>query len=333
MIREMTKRYPILILVFGLFVFTLFGSFASAQIRSTDIVLSLSPEFPSPNQDVIATLGSFSTNLDKAYISWSINSEEISGGIGKKVFYFTTKDSGSLLSLAVSINTVDGQSIQKTITITPTDMDILWEARDSYVPPFYKGKALVGSQGIFKVVAMPNLMNQGERVSAGNLSYVWTKDGDIQSDSSGWGKNYFNLQNSYLDKENVVEVKVSDISGKATASGSIKLLTSKQKIIFYENNPSLGTKWERALSNGFKVDSEGTTLVAEPYFFSPQNINSSDLVFDWSLNKGKIQTPNSKNRLSVKSETGRTGNALIKVMVNNVKTLFQEAEKEISVQF
>jgi len=37
-----------------------------------------------PKQNVTATLGSYATNLDKAYISWSINSQEMNKGVGKK---------------------------------------------------------------------------------------------------------------------------------------------------------------------------------------------------------------------------------------------------------
>ena len=331
----MAKRYPTLILVFIfiLSIFALSGPWARAQVRGTDIVLNLTPEFPGPNQNVNAALSSFSANLDKAYVSWSINSEEKSEGVGKKTFYFTTGDSGSSLNLTATISTADGQSIQKTIKLTPAEVDMLWEAYDSYVPPFYRGKALAGSQGTFKVVAMPNLISQKEKVNMGNLSYVWTKDGDIQSNSSGWGKNYFILQNSYLDKENAVGVKISDITGNANTSGAIKLLTVKQKVIFYENNPSLGIRWEKALSNGFKINSNGETLVAEPYFFLPKNINSSGLVFNWFVNGEKMSAPDFKNILSVRPEAGQSGNAIIKVMVDNINTLFQSAEKEINVEF
>ena len=65
-----------------------------------------------------------------------------------------------------------------------------------------------------------------------NLSYVWNKDGDIQPESSGWGKSSFTLQNSYLDKQNTVSVKISDISGGATTSGNLTLFTSNPKIVF-----------------------------------------------------------------------------------------------------
>ena len=59
-----------------------------------------------------------------------------------------------------------------------------------YVPPFIK-ENLAPSQGQFKVVAIPNLINQSGKVNMNNLSYVWKKDGKAQSDSSGLGKSSF----------------------------------------------------------------------------------------------------------------------------------------------
>src|SRR3989338_8758623 len=326
----MVRKY----LVLGLIHIASFaGAFAHAQVRSTDIVLGLSPEFPSPNQSVTATLSSYATNLDKANISWSVNNQEMGSGIGKKVFSFNTGNLCSPLSLNVLINTIDGQSVQKTISLTPADVDMLWEANDSYVPPFYKGKTLASNQGSFKVVAIPSLINKSGKVNKDNLSYVWTKDRSVQSNSSGWGKNYFIFQHSYLDKENVVEVKISDITGEANATGTVRPSISSPKIVFYENDPALCIEWGRAVENISTVSQAGEVFIAEPYFFSPKNITAPELVFNWFVNEAEVQTSNSKNILSVKPEAGQSGNAIIKVIVENTKTLFQEAEKEINVTF
>ena len=326
----MQKKYTILSMIL---VIAFAGFFARAQVRNTDIVLSISPEYPNLNQNVNATLSSYVINLDKANISWSINDQDMSVGVGKKSFSFKMDSLVLPTTLSATIETMDGQSLLKTITITPTDVDMLWEAYDAYVPPFYKGKALAPSQGQFKVVAIPNLINQSGKVNMNNLSYVWKKDGKAQSDSSGWGKSSFIFQNSYLDRDNTVEVKVSDISGGTNASGRITLNTASPKILFYENNPQLGVKWETALSNGFTINKDGEILVVEPYFFSPKNINASELTFDWSLNGEKIQTPSPKNILSIKPEAGQSGSATIKVDINNINTLFQSLSKQLSVSF
>ena len=326
----MLKKCSVL---FFILIFTLFGFFANAQVRSTDIVLSISPENPNPNQNVNATLSSHSIDLDKANISWSVNGQDSINGIGKKSFLFKVGNAGSSNTLSATIDTIDGQSLLKTLTIAPANVDMLWEAYDAYTPPFYKGKTLVPSQGSFKVVAMPNLINQTGKVDMNNLSYAWKKDGDPQLDSSGWGKNYLIFQNSYLDENNTAEVKVSDISGGTNASGKITLTTSTPKILFYENDPKLGTKWEKALTDGFTIKPTGQTFVIEPYFFSPKDISSSDLSFDWSLNGQNITTPSPKNILSIKPDVGQTGNAIIKISINNVNTLFQSMDKQLSISF
>lgn len=326
----MVKKYLVLIFIL---IYVFFGGFSYAQVRDTDIVLTITPEYPSPNQDVNATLSSYSVDLNKANITWLINNKTTSIGIGKKSFSFRNGTSRSPTTLSVTIDTIDGQNISKTMTLASTDIDMLWEAYDAYVPPFYKGKALVPSQGNFKIVAVPSLINQDEKVSMHNLSYTWKKDGKVQLDSSGWGKNYFIFQNSFLDKENTAEVKVSDISGNTNTYGKITLKTTNSKILLYKNNPSLGVKWETALSDGFTINQEGETFVAEPYFFSPKEIDSSALTFDWFLNKEKIETPYPKNILSIKPEAEQTGSAIIKIIVTNTKTLFQSATKQINLEF
>ena len=159
------------------------------------------------------------------------------------------------------------------------------------------------------------------------------KDDKVQSNSSGWGKSSFIFQNSYLDRDNTVEVAVSDIFGNTNASGRITLNTTNPKILFYKNDPRLGIKWETALSNGFMINKDGEILVVEPYFFSPKNINASELTFDWSLNREKISTPSPKNILSIKPEAGQSGSATIKIDINNINTLFQSLSKQIQVSF
>jgi hypothetical protein len=329
----MQKKYFKNSIIIFILIVALAGFFTHAQVRNTDIVLSISPEYPNPNQNVNAILSSYVINLDKANISWSVNDQEMNVGVGKKSFSFKMSDLGSSTVLSATIETIDGQNLSKTINITPADVDMLWEAYDAYVPSFYRGKALAPSQGQFKIVAMSNLINQSGKVNMNNLSYIWKKDDKIQSESSGWGKSSFIFQNSYLDRDNTVEVKVSDISGNTNASGRITLNTVNPKILFYKNDPQLGIKWETALSNGFSINRDGEILVAEPYFFSPKNINLSELTFDWFLNKGKIATPSPKNILSIKPEAGQSGSATIKLEINNINTLFQSMSKQIQVSF
>lgn len=332
MIFILNKNY---ILVLTLF-FGLFGLFYAstlhAQVQDTDIALIISPQYPSPNQNATATLSSHVLNLDKANITWIIDNQELNRGIGMKSFKFKTGNMYASTNISATIDTIEGQSISKNITIIPAGVDLLYEAYDSYVPPFYKGKSLVPKQGTFKVVAMPNLTNQGLKVNPANLSYVWVKDDTIMNSPSGWGKNYFIFQTSYLDKENNIEVKVSDITGGLNASKALKLKTASPKVIFYRIDPLLGKDTNKALNSDFILNKEGETIVAEPYFFSPKDLSANEYTFDWYLGGEKIETPDSKNMISIKPE-GEQGQSAIRLVVSNIKTLFQKAEKKINVGF
>ncbi len=326
----MKKIYLILILVATL---ALYAYPVEAQLKTSDVTLNITPLFPTPNQTVSANLESFAIDLDKTNIAWLLNSQEKISGVGKKAFSFNVGGTGVSLSIEARISTVTGQNIIKRAVITPADIDMMWEAFDSYAPPFYRGKTMVSTEGSFKVVAMPNLINSFGKVNPASLSYSWVKDETPQPDLSGWGKNYFVFKNSSLDNENTISVAVSDAFGGANTQGEITLQTGTPEIIFYENNPLLGVNYDNAVRDGFLINKTGSTLVAAPYFFSPNDLSSKDLSFTWSLNGEGIATPVPKNILSIKPAEGQGGSAVIKIAINNAQTLFQSLEKELNVSF
>jgi hypothetical protein len=128
--------------------FTLFGGgLALAQVQNSDVTISITPSSPSANQAVKATVKSYITDLDKAYISWSLNDEIKARGVGKTEFSFTLGNLDTTTLISAEIGLTNGKTLNKSLTIAGTSVDLLWEAVDSYSPPFYKGKTLVGREG------------------------------------------------------------------------------------------------------------------------------------------------------------------------------------------
>jgi len=312
----------------------LFSVSVFAQVQNTDISIDISPAFPTANENVTVRLNTYVIDLSRANITWLINDQEVATGIGKKVFSFTMGGIGESTTVTARIDTVDGQSLVKSITVIGTNVDMLWEAVDSYAPPFYKGKTLVAREGTFKVVALPSIQSKTGYINPNNLSYTWERDNKGAPNASGWGKSAFSFKQSYLDKVSTVEVKVGDIFGSVNTSGKILLQGTQPKILFYEKDPLLGMQMQRSLnSSGFQVAKEGSTLVAVPYFFSPKDLNSANLKWEWFTGGTPISTPTVKNELSVKGVEGKSGTSRIKLIINNTKTLFQTAEKEINANF
>ena len=322
----MQKGVKITIL-FSIFVYMFFAFSVYAQVQSANIVLNISPKYPKANENITASVATFSTDLNKAKIAWKLNGQIAIEAVGKKDFSFTTADTGLQTVLEVEIQTSDGSFVTKRIIITPSDIDMLWEAPDSYVPPFYKGKALNTSEGTIKVIALTN-----SRDSAG-LSYNWKLDDINKPDSSGYKKNYYIFKNSFLDRNNTVEVTTSSLGGKNTGQGKIIINPVKPKIVFYQKDLTFGTKYEKAIDNNFAMSPTGEIFVVEPYFFSPKNLNSSDLEIKWYLGGSLINTPDTKNEIGLAPEEGQTGGSSIKVVINNIKKMFLNAEKQINVNF
>ncbi len=304
-----------------------------AQVRNTDIVLTINPTHPAPNEKAVATLSSYAIDLNKTYISWQINARDVANGVGKKEISFTAGDVGSQTSITANIETPDGQNLLKTISILSSNIDLLWEATDAYVPPFYKGKALGPKEGAFKVVVIPSVVVKGEAVSPKNLSYTWKRNGNGQINASGWGKNYLSFKNSFLDDENEVEVKVTDIYEKEVGKESIIIPTQKPKIVFYEKNLKSNVESFRSLGDNIKIKADGLVLRAIPYFFSTKVDNFDDLLFRWFSEGKEVTTTYPKNEINVKGAEGKSGSGIIKLTVENENTLFQSAERRISVDF
>ncbi len=205
---------------------------ASAQTSSASISIKVSPENPAPNQDITVTLSSFLSNLDTVIIAWSVNGARIISETGQKSFSTKVGDAGTDTRIVATIYLPAG-TVEKRITVRPSHLTMLWEAMDSYVPPFYKGKALPVLDSEIKVVAMPEIISGSSMVNPKNMAYTWRKDYSNEQAASGYGKNYFIYLNDYLESSNNVEVTASTTDQRYSSRGSINVGTFSPKISFY----------------------------------------------------------------------------------------------------
>lgn len=310
-----------------------FSQYSTAQVRNTDITLSVYPLHPNPSEEVNLKVGSYSIDLSKAYISWWVDNQEVSRGVGQKEFSLTTGSAGTNTSIYVNIDTISGQSLTKSVNILSNNIDILWEATESYTPPFYKGKALGTKESYLKAVAIPNIIMDDKNINIENFSYKWKKDDKVQVKSSGWSKNSLIFKNSFLDNSNIIEVEVSDIYGNTVGKNKIEIKTTEPKIVLYEKDPEKGISIERAITEGKNIGTEKITIEAIPYFFSTTEIDFKDLDFKWELKNKEIFNNIPKNELTVVGEEGRSGSDIISVEVTKPKTLYQTASNLVELSF
>ncbi len=311
---------------FIIFAFFLLPVFSYASFfQSSDISLSTNPSSPGPNTSVVATLSSFGTDMNRATISWYLNGQFVSGGFGKISYSFKTGTVGSPTKLSASIITSEGATVEKVLNITPGEVDVLWQAQDSYTPPFYRGKALPSTEGVVRVVAVPNLKSSsGVFLKPNELVYSWEKNLKPDASASGFGKNYFDVYSSYLDQSQKISVSASSVSNHTGGLGDAEISLSSPKIVFYKKDPLSGINYAQAIGkSGLLVDEKEVVVVAEPYFVNPKNLNSSRLEYNWYSGTTNFPTPTKKNELLMTFPNSKSGQSTnISLNLTNTTKLF-----------
>jgi len=304
----------------------------TGAVSPSSISINVAPANPAPNEDVTITLGSYSSNLDGATISWSVNGKTAVSDVGLKSFRAKAPAAGAETRIVAKITLPDG-NIEKAVLLRPTVLTLLWQADDSYVPPFYKGKALPIAESSVKIVALPEIKSGSGNANPKNLIYAWRKNYSNDPSASGYGKNYYLLATDYLDDRNNISVTVSTTDSKYSSAANINLNTFEPKMLFYRNDPELGTIWEHALQNGHKIEGE-EIIEAAPYFISPGNLRIPSLTWAWSINSTYVSVAGiRKNVLPLKADSGSSGTSKIKLEVGNKYKLLTNLSKEISVEF
>lgn len=325
-------RLTALILGFISLSFFLTGGIVFAQQESTSILVNVIPANPNPGEDVNVYISSYSDNLDIATMTWFVNGKSVLTGVGEKSLMLKAPSVGQETKIVVKIKSQTEES-QVSTTIKPSYMVLLWEAVDSYVPPFYKGKALPTPDSFVKVVALPEITSGGVKIDPKNISYTWQKDFNNVLTDSGYGKNSFTFKNDYLENSNNIGVTAYLTDQQYSSAGRIDINMYQPFIDLYRKDLKLGTDWNNALSDSHFIKGSDI-IVASPYFISPKDIRRPDLVFDWSINNTTVDNAGvNKNMLPLQTEEGVSGYANVRLEINNLNKIFQTAEKEINISF
>jgi hypothetical protein len=323
-------------IVFSFFLIAAVSFGATAALAQTlslasDVSVTLTPEHPGPNTSVTIQLTSFSTSLENAYIAWTVDGRAASSGVGADRLTLSTKTVGVATSVAATISPVGETPILKTIRISPASVDILWQATDAVVPPFYRGRSLPTKESAVKFVAIPEVLaTNGSLLAPGNFVYAW-KENYVPNTKGGYGKNGYASVMDYLNPAKHIGVELSSRDGSIVAVNSLDLVPNDPKILWYASSPLYGPLYDHALDGSYSVTGSDTSLIAEPYFFSPKDPASKALSYEWKLNGNTIDTPFIPNSLFLHRESADTGTASVSVSITNLAKLFQDATARLTL--
>src|SRR3989344_1802002 len=316
-----------------LYIFAIIGLAWGTQVLAVSpsaISVSVAPPNPAPYENVTVTLSSYAANLGTVNISWLVNGKSALSGIGKSSFQVTAGAAGSEIRIIAKIFLPDGE-IDKNIIIRPAELVLLFEATDSYRPPFYKGRALPTEGSEIKVVAMPEIKIGSSLASPKTLSYEWKKNYENSPGDSGYGRNFLIHSNDYLDASSNISVVASTLDGKYSSGGNINIGSWEPQIAFYKKDSELGTLWERAMPNPYRISGE-EIVVAAPYFISPRDIRRPELVFRWFINN--LMLPPKiieRNTIPLRVERGASGTSKLRLAIENTDKIFESTSREINI--
>lgn len=329
----MKENTKIFLLIVFITVTLSFFSFSSAEteinVQDNEINVETIPDNPQPYQDVTINLTSYATDLNKAIITWQgVRSDQNLTGIGKTSYTFKAGGPNTTNTFDITITPVgSNNTISKRITISPSEIDILWESIDGYTPPFYKGKALPTLGSSIKVVAVPN--TNTIKNGNGSISYTWKNNDDVVQEVSGYNKNSYTFKSSMFDNINKITVLASSVEGNYGAENTINIKNYKPKILFYKKSPTEGVLYNNILDENSLFPEKEISVVAEPYFLA-LNGKESSFSYSWNINGNIADTPKEKNTITIHPES-RGGFAIIGLTIENAKELFQKITGQLKI--
>lgn len=308
-------------------------SFAQINIPfalSNELGVEIIPSYPSPNETVFVNLTLYTDDLNSADITWYQNGKSVLSGKGETKYSFKTGSVGEETKIEIKIKLLSGASFSKSFTLNPASVNLVWEA-NSFVPPFYRGKALHPRQGSLKIVAMPEFVKGGKRVLPPNLVYQWSSGINVYQDQSGYGKSVIILNGSLLGRAEDIEVLVTDPVNNLVAQGFIDISPIDPEIVFYENSPYYGHLFDVAIDNPFNLKSEEVQIVAAPYYFTKDG--GSSLLYNWRLN-GQIIPDLTGSRTAVfRKPEDKKGQSIVSLQVENTNRILQQADGGLIMNF
>ncbi len=300
---------------------------ASAQssidlIFGTDLSIELSPSHPAPGESVHALARSSSIDLSETILSWNANGKTLASGVGTTEVDIPAGPLGSETRL--TLIALEGELPFATVEafIRPVELDLLWEA-DSYVPPFYRGRALPSAGTNLRLEAIPRFVRKnGSPVATRDLLFTWKRNGYVIAAVSGRDKSSAVIESPPLFGKDSISVEVKTLDGTLVGEASTRVISQEPRIVLYQNHPVFGLSYHRALENENSIPDVEASFSVVPYFAEAASPDDRALRYEWQVNSNKIAHDEEHPSEITINATGSSGRALIELVLTHARNLF-----------
>lgn len=298
-----------------------------------DLGITVSPQTPGPDSIVSLSLASSALDLADSSITWYQNGRVIDQGTGVTTTTLTTGSLGSHLSISVSVTASDGTLTQAQATIFPTEVDLLFDG-NTYVPPFYDGRALPSAGTTIRAQAEVFFKrSDGTLVPPSQIRYTWKEGGVVVGTASGTGKSSALLPAPPLYGNTDLEVDASSLDGTFSGSAVTTIPAAPVQIILYQDHPLFGIVYNSAISANASMSQSQVTFAAVPYFAQVRSPNDANLTYTWSVNGSNVAaSAQDPSEITVNSQNS-SGRATLAVGITHATNIFLSAQGSWSIAF
>ncbi|MFZ2555415.1 MAG: hypothetical protein WAZ27_00990 [Minisyncoccia bacterium] len=302
--------------------------FSHAQLSLTglerELDLALTPEYPAAGEDVVLALSSFGMDLARSSITWYVNGKPIAAGAGKTELSVKAGELGTELTVMAIAEENSGIVGSARANIRPTEVDLIWSA-DSYVPPFYEGRALPGTNATIHAQALARFKKaNGTFIPDADIIYSWYQGS--KRIVSGRGRSSATFAGPALFGAQELFVVAESADGIYRGRASARIQSVDPGLELYENHPLFGVLYHRAFVGSVLTLESEQLVTAVPYSAHVNFSRDASLLYEWQVNGARIEPdPKRVDTLSI-AVNGYSGPAQIKSTLTSASDLFLRAQ-------
>lgn len=306
--------------------------FASAQIiPSVGSVLEVEtiPSSVEPGSTVTVRAQVPASMAGSATFVWRVDGRTVDQGIGRNAIQVAVGGAGT--RTVVSVNVTEGGVLraEKTIELAPASVDLVWEG-NTYTPPFYHGKPLTTGSSAVTVLAVPNIIQNGARVSSDDLVYRWYVNDAQAPKKSGYGASWFSLTTPQFENEFTVRVVAETRDGSIRTTNEISIKPVRPEIVIYQRSPLLGLRFDQATGASHTMNNGEVTFVAFPLYLT----STEGGEYQWLVDGKDATTSNVDPRsITFRKTVDGVGNFSIAVKYQNPTLLFEYGTQTFNLKF
>ncbi len=289
------------------------------------VSIALTPAHPAPGDPVHLEARSSAYDLSQSTLTWRVNGKVFASGEGTTSADVVAGGLGSEIDVSADVIAPDGTESFAQVVIIPTEVDLLFDS-DSYVPPFYHGRALPSAGTNIHLEAVPHFMGSNGKVfSAGDLTYTWKRNDEIIAAISGKGRFSVIVPAPVLFGTDIIVVEVASVDGTLSGEASVRIPSVEPLLSLYEDHPLYGLMYNRALGAETVIPDTEMTFAAMPYFAQGSSAADRALQYAWRVNGTPVTADATRSNELTINATNSNGLAQVALELTHATNVFLEA--------